>query len=139
MSADDTKISAASAFDSLKNYNNPSSSSAVFSGSIAASTELIKTITFSLTRAEGSIGSFLFNYSGSPNDSTRWLFGSGPLRWGLATLDGGWGDVPIQIFSKISSTQAQFNLSLANNDIVPHNIVSAVTATIRPALFITPF
>jgi hypothetical protein len=136
---DDTKIAAASAFDSLKNYDNPSAGTAVFSGSIASFDSQLAFISFAINRSEGAIGNFLFNYSGSPNDSNSWLFGPGPLRWGGATFDGGWGGAPIKVVQSMTASLVSFELTLENNDIISHNIVDAVTVTIQPALFIAPF
>ena len=139
MPADPHKTAAGTPFDSVKNYTTATGTPVTFSGSIAAGDTQTRTVTIPVTRTEDTVVTLLYNYSGSPNTAARWKFGYGPVVWGAATLDGGWGTVAIKTRITMTASLITVNLDLFNGDGVSHSVVTPVVVTVVAALYAVAF
>ena len=137
--ADPTKLAAASAFDSVKNYGSPNDQTTTFSGLISSGGTLTRTNIFTFTRQEGSIPLVLLNYSRGPNSSTDWFIAESEPTFGGVDLDSGFGYRRIDVKISYTDTTLTVEQSVFNPDAIGHNIVSTVTGTVRVAFYVVTF
>lgn len=136
---DVTKLAAASAFDSIKNYGSPADQTTTFSGLISSGGTLTVTNTFSFTRQEESLPLVLLNYSGSPNSAGDWFIAESEPTFGGVTFDAGFGYRRIDVKISYTPTTLTVEQSIFNPDAISHNITDTVTGTIRIAFYVVSF